>query len=113
MQGLGIELSVFLSASCVVLHFICAAFNLKVQLDCVDLLEVLALMADLVRKGRRGSRAPQVAQVQLCSHLSLTDLLLWPHFGFTLTDFFLILGAKGIAGLKGERGQQGIAGKGE
>lgn len=27
MQGLGIELSVFLSASCVVLHFICAAFT--------------------------------------------------------------------------------------
>lgn len=65
---------------CVTFHIVLLSLNLKVQLDNLGLLEVLAWKAELVRKGRRGTRAPKVAQVQPCSNLELTDLLLWPHF---------------------------------
>lgn len=65
---------------CVTFHFVLLSLNLKVQLVNLDLLEVLALKADLVRKGKRGTRAPKVAQVQHCSKLQLIALLLWPHF---------------------------------
>ena len=51
------------------------SFNLKVYLDSLEPREVLALKADLVIKGRLGTRGPKVAQVQHYSNLYLIERL--------------------------------------
>ncbi|NWY71782.1 MARCO protein, partial [Erithacus rubecula] len=62
------------------------------------------------QKGEKGEQGPKGSPGTALLNLALTDLLLWPRLGFTLTDFFLILGAQGTVGLKGEQGERGIAG---
>ncbi|NXE90743.1 MARCO protein, partial [Menura novaehollandiae] len=64
------------------------------------------------QKGEKGDMGPRgspgttlLKPISLASYSVLTSC-----DGFTLTDFFLILGIQGIAGPRGEKGEQGIKG---